>query len=178
MLSEHSLKDWDHEKEQILQYGQSIGAALQVDGKKIKIYRLTPKSFITYLNAIMNIYNQREHKKAVPQFAVHLAQVLQVCLSRRPKVQILVASAEPPQARNSTVDSAGFAHFVEGNDLQLLCISSSVSVLLGEQQGWATRSDIMQPHRRNSWACVSIRGRSLSAICIRNQTNDAQSVCP
>ena len=66
VLSEHSLKDLDHEKEEILQYRQSIGAALQVDGKKIKIYRLTPKSFITYLNAIMNIYNQREPKKLYP----------------------------------------------------------------------------------------------------------------
>ena len=49
-LNGHALFDSENEKVKLLDYRRSVGAVLQEQSKKIKIYSLQPRSFITYVN--------------------------------------------------------------------------------------------------------------------------------
>ena len=57
VLSEHALFDRLNEKVKLLDYRRFVRAALQEQSKKIKIYSLTPRSFISYVNPPMTQYN-------------------------------------------------------------------------------------------------------------------------
>ena len=66
VLSVHALKEKEEDKVPIIEYRKQLGAALQTEGRKIKTYDLAPKSFVNYVNAVMNIYNSKCCAKFYP----------------------------------------------------------------------------------------------------------------